>query len=100
MGTVIVVTCPLGLLQRMSEERKMSTDKFFAFLEPAEESALLAAAPEKTFQRGDVVLDQNVTLRAIFVIDRGSVQVERAERAKMVPLEILARRTLRGDVIY
>ena len=78
----------------------MSTGQFFAFLEPAEESALLAAAPLKTFQRGDVVLGHNVALRAIFVIDRGSVQIERPDGAKMAPLALLARGDLFGEMSF
>ena len=44
------------------------TTRFLPFLDSAEESALLAAAPTKTVERGQLVLDQNVQLRAIFLM--------------------------------
>jgi len=78
----------------------MATDRFLAYLEPGEESALLAAAPVKTFDRGDVVLDQNVSLRAIFVIDVGSVRVERMNGAQAVPLAILSAGEFFGEMSF
>jgi CRP-like cAMP-binding protein len=74
--------------------------RFFTFLEPAEESALLAAATVKNFRRGKVVLDQNVALRAIFVIDSGSVRVERDNGGQMVPLAILSQGELFGEMSF
>ena len=57
----------------------MATEKFLPFLEPAEESALLAAAPVKAYAAGEVVFDRNVVMRAIFVVDDGAVRVERQD---------------------
>ena len=34
--------------------------RYFPFLDPVEERAILAAAPVKSFARNDVVVDQNV----------------------------------------
>ena len=56
-----------------------ATTQFLPFLDPAEESALLAAAPVKSFARDQVVFEQNVSLRAIFLVDDGSVRVERQD---------------------
>ena len=78
----------------------MAEKRFFAFLEPAEESALLAAATVKVFRRGEVVLDQNVALRAMFVIDSGSVRIERDNGGQMVPLAILADGELFGEMSF
>lgn len=75
-------------------------EQIFAYLEPAEESALLEAAPRKIFQRGDVVLDQNVTQRAIFVIDSGSVRVERDNGGQWVQLAILAGGEYFGEMSF
>jgi len=66
------------------------TTRFLPFLDPAEESAVLATAPIKSFDRGQLVLDQNVMLRAIFLIEEGSVRVERKDRDQTVPLALLA----------
>jgi CRP-like cAMP-binding protein len=79
----------------------MADKRFFTFLEPAEESALLAAAAVKVFRRGDVVLDQNVSLRALFVIDSGSVRIERDNGGgQMVELAILADGELFGEMSF
>jgi CRP-like cAMP-binding protein len=78
----------------------MATARFFTFLDAAEESALLAGAPVKVFDRGKVVLDQNVSLRAIFVIDSGSVRIERENGGQMVPLAILAAGDLFGEMSF
>jgi CRP-like cAMP-binding protein len=78
----------------------MADKRFFTFLEPAEESALLAAAAVKVFRRGEVVLDQNVSLRALFVIDSGSVRIERDNGGQMVELAILADGELFGEMSF
>jgi CRP-like cAMP-binding protein len=78
----------------------MADKRFFTFLEPAEESALLAAATVKVFKRGERVLDQNVSLRAIFVIDSGSVRIERDNGGQLVPLAILAAGEFFGEMSF
>src|SRR5262245_17836379 len=74
--------------------------RFLPFLDPAEESALLAAAPVKSFARDQLVFDQNVSLRAIFLIDDGSVRVERHDRGAMVPLAVLGAGEFFGDMSF
>src|SRR5262249_48189495 len=73
---------------------------FFAFLEPAEESALLQAAALKMFQRDETIVPENVSSRALFVIEHGSVKIERENGATMVPLAILARGELFGEMSF
>jgi hypothetical protein len=43
----------------------VAASRFLRFLEPEEENALLAAASPRSFERNEVVLDQDVPLRAI-----------------------------------
>ena len=77
-----------------------ATTRFLPFLDPAEESALLAAAPVRSFARDQLVFDQNVSLRAIFLIDDGSVRVERQDRGAMVPLAVLGAGEFFGEMSF
>jgi CRP-like cAMP-binding protein len=74
--------------------------QFLPFLEPAEERALLAAAQIKTLARDELVFDQNMPLRAIFVIDGGSVRVERQDRGAMIPIAILGAGEFFGEMSF
>ena len=76
----------------------MTTERFLAFLDPAEESALLAAAPVKTYAPGEVVLERNVPLRAIFVVDEGSVRVERDDGGHVITLAVLGPGQFFGEM--
>jgi CRP-like cAMP-binding protein len=76
------------------------TTRFLPFLEPAEESTVLATAPIKTFDRGQLVLDQNVLLRAIFLIEEGAVRVERRDRDQTIPLALLEAGEFFGEMSY
>ena len=78
----------------------MATERFLPFLEPAEESALLAAAPIKSFVLDEVVMEQNVRLRAIFVIDEGAVRVERRDRDHVVTLAVLGPGEFFGEMSF
>jgi len=78
----------------------MTRKSFLPFLEPAEESALLAAAPVKSFATGDLVLDQNVKLRALFVIDEGAVRVERKDGDRTTTLAILGPGEFFGEMSF
>jgi extracellular factor (EF) 3-hydroxypalmitic acid methyl ester biosynthesis protein len=78
----------------------MPTEGFLAFLEPAEEKALLAAAPVQSFGAGELVLDQNVPLRAIYVIDEGAVRVERLEAGRAAALAVLGPGQFFGEMSF
>jgi extracellular factor (EF) 3-hydroxypalmitic acid methyl ester biosynthesis protein len=85
---------------RGDEVMTMTTERFLPFLEPAEESALLAAAPIKLFVLDEVVMEQNVRLRAIFVIDEGAVRVERRDRDHVVTLAVLGPGEFFGEMSF
>jgi extracellular factor (EF) 3-hydroxypalmitic acid methyl ester biosynthesis protein len=78
----------------------MTTGRLLPFLEPAEESALLAAAPVKTYAPGELVLERNVPLRAIFVVEAGSVRVERDDGGRVVTLAVLGPGQFFGEMSF
>ena len=78
----------------------MTTERFLTFLDAAEESALLAAAPVKTYAPGEVVLERNVPLRAIFVVDEGSVRVERDDGGHVITLAVLGPGQFFGEMSF
>jgi CRP-like cAMP-binding protein len=77
-----------------------TASRFLPFLDPGEESALLEAAPLKTFARDELVFDQDVLLQAIFLIDEGSVRVERHDRGALIPLTILGAGEFFGEMSF
>jgi CRP-like cAMP-binding protein len=76
------------------------TTRFLPFLDPAEESALLATAPVRSYTRDQLVFDQNVALRAIFLIDEGAVRVEREDRGAMIPIAVLGAGEFFGEMSF
>lgn len=75
-------------------------DRFLTFLDPGEESALLATAVSQVFDTGDVVMAQNAVHQAIYVIDRGSVAIERENGMQYVELAILAPGEFFGEISF
>jgi CRP-like cAMP-binding protein len=73
---------------------------FLPFLTPAEESALLTKAPLKSYRSGDVVIEQNATVRAIYLIEDGLVRVERQELGGMVRLAGLGSGEFFGEMSF
>jgi len=78
----------------------MEATRFLPFLEPAEEKSVLDTAPLKSFAREEVVLDQNVPLRAIFFIEEGSVRVERQDRTQTALLAVLEAGEFFGEMSF
>jgi len=74
--------------------------RYLPFLDPTEESELLAKAAARTFARDDLVFEQNVPNRAIFFIEEGLVRVERQDRGAMVPLATLGVGEYFGDMSF
>ena len=77
-----------------------ATSRFLRFLDPEEENALIAAASPRVFERNDVVLDQDVPMRAIYLIEAGSVRVERQDRERSTPLAILVAGEFFGEMSF
>lgn len=74
--------------------------RFLAFLAPAEEEALLAAAPVRSYAPDQPVFEQNVPLRAIFLIDEGAVRVERQDRGALIPIATLGAGEFFGEMSF
>ena len=74
--------------------------QFLPFLEPGEEAALLSAAPMRTLARDETVFDQNTPLRAIFLIEDGTVRVERHDRGAMIPIAVLGAGEFFGEMSF
>ena len=81
-------------------ELEPMVDRFLRFLEPAEEDALLAAAPVKVLQPGDIVVEQGVSQRAIFVVDEGAVRVERGRGKAETVLAVLGPGQFFGEMSF
>jgi CRP-like cAMP-binding protein len=73
---VVAIPALVGYSGLLQCEFEPMVDRFLRFLEPAEEDALLAAAPVKTLKPGDIVVEEGVSQRAIFVVDDGAVRIE------------------------
>jgi CRP-like cAMP-binding protein len=78
----------------------VATSRFLRFLGPEEENALLAVASPRSFERNEMVLDQDEPLRAIYLIEEGSVRVERQCRERSTPLAILVAGEFFGEMSF
>ncbi len=76
------------------------TTRFLPFLKPTEEIDILETAAIKAFDNGELVLDQNVQLKAIFLIEHGAVRIERCEDDQMVPLALLEAGEFFGEMSF
>jgi len=74
--------------------------RYFPFLEPEEEIALLDAASTRSLKRNQRVFDQGALLRAMYLIERGSVRIERQERDRTITLAILAAGEFFGEMSF
>ena len=73
---------------------------FLRFLELAEEDALLAAASVRTLERGDVVVEEGVNQRAIYVVDEGAVRIERGRGKAETVLAALGPGQFFGEMSF
>jgi len=87
-------------MMEFAMEPATATARFLPFLEAAEETALLSAATQNVFESDQVVLDQNVAGRSIFLIDAGSVRVERMDDGQQVPLAFLEAGEFFGEMSF
>jgi CRP-like cAMP-binding protein len=78
----------------------MAGERFLRFLEPAEEAALLAAAPVKVFEPGAIVVAHNVPHRAILVVDEGAVRIERGRGKDTIVLATLGPGQFFGEMSF
>ena len=72
----------------------------FPFLDSAEAKAMLAASSLRRLKSEEVVFDQGVPMRAIFMIDRGSLRVERMDNGAAIPLAIMHEGELFGEMSF
>src|SRR6476469_3762031 len=81
-------------------EPATATARFFPFLGATEEQELLAASTTKVVDSNQAVLSQNEATRTIFLIDAGSVGVERLVEGRPVPLAILGPGDIFGEMSF
>ena len=81
-------------------ELATTTARFLHFLRAEEEEALLSAAPRKSFERNQLVLDQGVRQRMIFLIDQGAVRIELTDEGETFPLAILGAGEFFGEMSF
>jgi extracellular factor (EF) 3-hydroxypalmitic acid methyl ester biosynthesis protein len=77
-----------------------ATGRFLPFLRRAEEDALLHAAGTNVFRPEELVVDQNESMRTIFLIEDGSVRVEREDEGQMIPLAFLDAGEFFGEMSF
>lgn len=75
-------------------------DTKFTFLTAEETSALIEAAHARSFAAGDVIVAQNTVLAEMYLLERGSVAVERENGPQSVELAILWRDEVFGEISF
>jgi sulfate permease, SulP family len=74
--------------------------RVFPFLTESEETTLLSTAASRSLCQNEVVIDQNVEMRSIFVLEEGSVRVEYFDRGALIPLTVLHRGEFFGEMSF
>ena len=75
-------------------------NRIFPFLDSAEETALLAEAISKTVTPDEVVFEQGVQVHAIFVIESGSLRVERVNNGTAIHIATLYEGEIFGEISF
>lgn len=75
-------------------------DTLFAFLTAEETAALIEAAQSRSFAVGDVIIAQNTPVTEMYLLERGSVAVERENGPQSVELAVLWRNEVFGEISF
>ena len=77
-----------------------ATARFLRFLHAAEEEALQRAAGTKSFAAEELVVEQNASMQTIFLVEDGSVRVERDDEGQTILLAILEAGEFFGEMSF
>lgn len=77
-----------------------SPARFLAFLAAEEERDLLAAASVQSVDANAILIPQGAKLRTIFMIEDGSVGIERVDDGDLIPLAILGPGDIFGEMSF
>lgn len=75
-------------------------DTLFAFLTAEETATLLEAAQSRNFEAGDIIIAQNTPVTEMYLLERGSVSVERENGPQAVELAVLWRNEVFGEISF
>lgn len=74
--------------------------RFLPNLRPEEERKLAQAAPQRRYAADELILEQNATLKALFLVESGSVRIERHEDGVMARLATLLPGECFGEMSF
>ncbi len=74
--------------------------RFLPYLKPEEEQRLIATAAQKRFATDELILEQHIVAKAIFLIEHGAVRIERHEDGMMARLATLVAGECFGEMSF